>query len=327
MIDIPKIWNIDLASKDPDRLAELVGSIYAPVVVDFVRDERIIDLNSNIVACKDFAIAKTNYASGVYYRPLTEAQFVLAVVPLSGDMRLYSSSSDDSFSPNDIVISNAENLKGLTYASGRSDVSYMMGSETLKKEMEILTGVRCLSLAPFCLNINRSTSIGAFFYSFSFFVSDLLSNSNSLLSSPIQIVRLRDMLVSILLTLVDVNILENTGKRLPDNSIRDVERAEEFMYHHAKEAISVRDVAIHLGLSLRSVQYAFKKHRGVGPLATLNRLRLEGFRRELLAGSAQTISELAVSWGFVHAGRLSMIYRSTFGETPRETLKRARSKL
>jgi AraC-like DNA-binding protein len=49
--------------------------------------------------------------------------------------------------------------------------------------------------------------------------------------------------------------------------------------------------------------------------------RLAEARRALQqAGSGQSITDIAMSWGFSHLGRFAIAYRRRFGETPRATL-------
>ena len=105
-----------------------------------------------------------------------------------------------------------------------------------------------------------------------------------------------------------------------------VRRAERFMADNADASITVSDVAAHLGVSLRSLQAGFRQWRETTPNAHLRRLRLQLVRDELLrAGKETNITTVAMRHGFVHLGRFSAQYRSTFGEGPSATLRRGRT--
>ncbi|WP_207454339.1 helix-turn-helix domain-containing protein [Herbiconiux sp. SYSU D00978] len=106
---------------------------------------------------------------------------------------------------------------------------------------------------------------------------------------------------------------------------RAVRRALAFMDSSAHLPVTVADVALESGLSLRGLQSAFRKQMGMSPSEYLRHVRLHGARDELLQagdGNALTVESIALRWGFAHAGRFAAHYRSTFGEKPSETLRR-----
>jgi AraC family transcriptional regulator, ethanolamine operon transcriptional activator len=68
----------------------------------------------------------------------------------------------------------------------------------------------------------------------------------------------------------------------------------------------------------RSLEYAFKQTLGLSPVAFLTRLRLHRVR-DALRGPAQasnTVSAVALDWGFWHFGEFSRAYKDCFGESP-----------
>jgi transcriptional regulator GlxA family with amidase domain len=56
----------------------------------------------------------------------------------------------------------------------------------------------------------------------------------------------------------------------------------------------------------------------------LKAIRLEHVNAELMAGgSSNSVTDVAIKWGFVHLGRFAQMYRDRYGELPSETLRRA----
>lgn len=105
-----------------------------------------------------------------------------------------------------------------------------------------------------------------------------------------------------------------------------VRRAERYMRDNADMAITVSDVAAHLGLSLRSLQSGFRQWRNTTPNAYLRSVRLQLVRDELLrADFGANVTTIAMRHGFVHLGRFSAQYQSAFGETPSATLRHGRA--
>jgi transcriptional regulator GlxA family with amidase domain len=104
-----------------------------------------------------------------------------------------------------------------------------------------------------------------------------------------------------------------------------VRRAQEFMEAHAERPIAMAEIAAASGVSLRSLQDAYRKARGLTLGEGLLMLRLERFRAGLMARDGHlSVAEVAFAAGFGHLGRAAAVYRERYGETPSETLRRRR---
>ncbi len=105
---------------------------------------------------------------------------------------------------------------------------------------------------------------------------------------------------------------------------RRVQDAEAIMRHRFDDIFSVTDVARDLGVSVRSLQMAFREHRGQSPRDALVGIRLDEARRSLLMASddGTSVTDAAMSAGFTHLGRFAAAYRRAFGEAPSDTLRR-----
>jgi AraC-like DNA-binding protein len=106
-----------------------------------------------------------------------------------------------------------------------------------------------------------------------------------------------------------------------------VRRAEDLMFTSYANPISIAAIAQEIGVGERSLQIAFKRHRGIGPRETLNRIRLQMAQERLKrADDCDSVSAIALDCGFGHFGRFSVAYRKLFGESPSVTLGRGRGR-
>jgi AraC-like DNA-binding protein len=113
---------------------------------------------------------------------------------------------------------------------------------------------------------------------------------------------------------------EHGGARLS----RTVHEALRFVHAHAREAISVPDIAAAAHLSTRGLQSAFRRELQTSPAAYLRGVRLEGVRRDLLSmtpADRRTIADIAKHWHFSNAGRMAAEYRAAFGTAPSAALR------
>lgn len=83
-----------------------------------------------------------------------------------------------------------------------------------------------------------------------------------------------------------------------------------------------------LALPERTIQYYFREHLGLTPVAYLRILRLNQVRRALRTPShpGLTVTEAAMHWGFLHLGKFAREYRALFGEPPSATLAEGRAR-
>jgi AraC-like DNA-binding protein len=107
---------------------------------------------------------------------------------------------------------------------------------------------------------------------------------------------------------------------------RIVCRAEAFFRRHVGDCVSVARLSTLAGVSERSLRNAFRDVYTTSPKRYMTLWRLHQVRRALrsrgLAGA--TVTEVATRHGFYELGRFAGEYRSAFGETPSETLNKAR---
>jgi AraC-like DNA-binding protein len=111
------------------------------------------------------------------------------------------------------------------------------------------------------------------------------------------------------------------GRPRLSRAVRDALR---FVHAHARDPISVPDIAAAAHLSTRGLQSAFRRELGASPAAYLRGVRLEGVRRDLHTmqpSDRQTIADVAKRWHFSNAGRMAAEYRAVFGSAPSAALR------
>ncbi|RQR74788.1 AraC family transcriptional regulator [Burkholderia sp. Bp9015] len=103
-----------------------------------------------------------------------------------------------------------------------------------------------------------------------------------------------------------------------------VRRAERFVEEHAQDAITIGDIAAHVGVSTRSLYAGFRRYRNTSPMQHLKDVRLRRVFEELkvMSPTKGTIASVAFNWGFNHLGHFSADYKRLFNETPSQTLAR-----
>jgi AraC family ethanolamine operon transcriptional activator len=104
------------------------------------------------------------------------------------------------------------------------------------------------------------------------------------------------------------------------NRERLVRRADDYLRACRGAPLSLLELCRELGVSERTLHYAFREVRGLSPMAYFRALRLNAVRQELKAGAdTATVQAIAQRWGFWHPGEFAAAYRRLFGELPSQT--------
>ncbi len=106
-----------------------------------------------------------------------------------------------------------------------------------------------------------------------------------------------------------------------------VRRAEEYIEANWDDAMTVESIAKAVDASARSIFLSFRQARGYSPMAFLKKIRLQHARQKMLdAAPETTVTGIALECGFHNMGHFANGYRKQFGESPSETLKRAKGR-
>ena len=83
----------------------------------------------------------------------------------------------------------------------------------------------------------------------------------------------------------------------------------------------VTNVSCIAGINQRTLSRAFREVHGIGPYRYLRHLRLSELKRVLVSEEI-TVTQAALRLGFVELGKLGVLYKKAFGESPSETKRR-----
>ncbi|MEU6214530.1 AraC family transcriptional regulator [Streptomyces sp. NPDC047023] len=110
-----------------------------------------------------------------------------------------------------------------------------------------------------------------------------------------------------------------------DGHTGTLRRSMRFIDDNAHRDISLTDIAVAVGVTSRSVQYAFARHAGMSPLAYLREVRIAHAHADLAAADpvgGATVHQIAARWGFSNQGRFAAAYKKVYGTSPSATLNR-----
>ncbi len=102
---------------------------------------------------------------------------------------------------------------------------------------------------------------------------------------------------------------------------RQLRRAEEYIDANWNSPILLEDLAAVAGVSIRSLNRAFRAGRKCSPMEFVRQRRLQRARDSLLREPGLSITEVALACGFADASHFSKAYSRAFGVSPRSSRK------
>lgn len=112
---------------------------------------------------------------------------------------------------------------------------------------------------------------------------------------------------------------ENPGKML-------VEKVKDYIEENVHELPELAELTTYAGVSARSLQIGFKQHVGLSPMEYVRNIRMQRAHEQLenAVYTGENVTDIAMRWGFYNVGRFSQLYKRMYGQSPRETIMRAK---
>lgn len=214
----------------------------------------------------------------------------------------------------------------ITLDSGYRGIQVTVPGDVFESALDALTGVTERAPLRFDVEVDLERPSTASALRLLDFIIAEAEHEHSVLRSPAVAAQLAETFVYAVLTGFSHNhsrLLEAPARAVEPACLR---RAEEYLAAHARGHVTVAEVAKAAGVSAHTLFAAFRAHRGCSPMEFLRARRFDWARARLLASPTASVTEVALSCGFEHLGRFSIGYRKRFGESPRETLSRARQR-
>jgi AraC-like DNA-binding protein len=247
------------------------------------------------------------------------------VIPLSGTMRLrYKSHEFDVVSGSSAMIVSpdadfrmkwSDGFASLTIRIPRSNFATVLRSLAPHADVDDLSFDPLISRPASLLSIRGSLQV----------LYECVARAGTAENVPPALaMRAREQLVMTLLTM-QPNVLTSRLYQLDERiGHRAVREAVDLIESDAGSIGTIAELARRVGVTARSLQIGFHREIGASPASYLHNVRLARAHEELLdaqPGAGITVGDIALRWGFQHAGRFAVYYRRRFGESPSETLR------
>lgn len=311
-------------TRSPDAAREAIGRIFCPHFLNPVgRNTAAFHARHHTALQADYSVNFVAYGSTVDIDPGELSRFFLLQLPLKGSatVRCGTVAADVQAGIRGSILSPTLGTR-MTWNEGCEKLIVLIRREAVEAQFESLTHERQRAI-EFQTGVDLAGPVGQAIWQHA---QMMLGAAETGVGMPDAYrVLLRDGLTTLMLSSLPSTVLSAFSRPAPSADPIAVRRAQEYMTANAERAITMAEIAAAASVSLRSLQDAYRKARGVTLGEGLLALRLDRFRVALLSGECNfSVAEAAFAAGFGHLGRAAAAYRERFGEAPSETLRRRR---
>ena len=152
-----------------------------------------------------------------------------------------------------------------------------------------------------------------------------LDQPDSVLLNPLTMSLFEQLIMTGLLLSHPHNYSDRLNGRTWSIAPRDVKRAIDYMQSRLDAPVTLADLVAASGVPGRTLFQHFRDSKGTSPMRYLRNARFEKVRQALVqAENEDSVTAIAMAWGFSHMGRFAVDYRARFGESPSDTLRKGR---
>ena len=310
-------------SQDIDEASDLIGRVFSPHRLALGSGGGRLDVAHNQVRLRDVSLNVLHYGAEVVIDPGERGDFYLVQLPLTGRARLACGGEDIHADPTVLSVLQPQIRSRMVWSD---DCSMIL--------VQVPRGVvhdRALAAghhrAPrFALAHSRDVPAVAAWWQA---VLDLTRNLDRFgeqwLRHPAAYVAMEEFLLSAFTALLCDHDQDGDGRTGDRGDERCLRRAREYIHAHADRALTSAEIARHACVSPRTLEAVFKRCGQPAPLAYARQLRLQAVHEALSqarqAARPVNVTDVALSFGFLHMGRFAAQYRARFGCSPSETLR------
>jgi AraC-like DNA-binding protein len=311
-------------TEDLDHAREYLGGVFVDARFSYLSQERRLDFRHRQAKLGAIAVNSMQYGPGIMVTAPPFGDFYLLQFTLTGGCQLRQGGSSTDMPAGSVNIVNPFRSFAKAWSPGTRQLLIRIDRRLLEREFQAWTGCDKNERIEFDPSpVESMARVGTLTHCVRMLCDDL-SNASSHLEHPLVCDRIASALVSTLLVSMPHNrrhVLEDAATSIAPFFVRRVER---FIEENARCAINLEDLAAVAGVSTRALQVGFRRFRNTTPMAYLRSLRLELARSELARDGRDSgsVASVANVCGFGNLGRFAADYKTRFGESPAQTLRR-----
>lgn len=305
---------------DADLIRAQVGDIFKPHDLQSPRGQAI-SASMHHVRRGRLSLNRLEYGVPVRIDPGRLERFYLIQLPMGGSAEIDCDGDRFTSTPLRASVISPDLPVSMHWAANAPQIALRLDRDEVEKHCAQHLGHRLDTPLRFAPAFDMASPGGGYFLQLLSTLADALSCADHPLHQPLVLKQFEATLINALIYGQPNNLREPLQADTRQVSPYFVKRTEEFIHAHAHEPLSVEQLAGHAGVSVRTLFSGFREYRNTSPMAYLRDVRLEHVHQALRREGNESVTDIALKWGFAHLGRFSQEYRKRYDELPSQTLR------
>lgn len=325
MSRLPLGSHVAFRSSNLDETKRGLASELPVRLLEFASTDRRLDARLHTVRLPHMALMYLRFGGDVVSVMGSLKSSFLVQIPLSGAVVVRSGRQELVSTPTLGWVTSPGDLTTVTWQRGCSAMAFRIEQRVLQSELADLIDGSLDDALRFWPGMDLSRELMRSWFDFAMFVASELDAAAGFFEHPSVAPFVERTLMRGLLLCQPNTYTARLEDDRRSSRPSHVQAAMRIMEQRPDQLFTVTSLAREVGVSARALQQGFRQHLGVTPMQFLRGVRLRRARLDLLAGdpeSGTTVAETAYRWGFTHLGRFADYYRSRYGESPSQTLRR-----
>ncbi len=309
---------------DLDDAREQVGRIFCPHRLELERGSRLDALQNAARLDEGALLSYLSYGGAVRITPGRLETFYLVQIPLQGSAEITAGRRSIVSTPSLASVLSPDDPVDMRWRAGNPQLIVYFERLALEHRLEALLGRPLTEPLRFALGMQLATPANRSWLGLVGLLREELERDGALLRHPVAASQLVELLATGFLLAHPSNYWGLLHAEQPPVAPRALRRVLDYIDAHLHERLTLAELARVAGVGARSLQHAFRRQLGVTPTAYIRDLRLRRAHADLLSAdptAGDSVTEIALRWGFTHPGRFASLYRAAFGVTPSQTLR------
>lgn len=312
------------SSTNLDYTRDAVARSLCPHTLKLVKRHGILKARMVSHRLRNISFNEISYGDDVHIDPGELGSFYVLQVPLSGHAALRCGTQQVQTMPGQGSAPTPTQPLRMRWSADCAQMVVRIERPALETHLRDLLGHSLPRPINFDLGVDLTTGHGRVLHGgVAFAVSQLSHDHRAFADSRLAVATMEQGLMTGLLLAARSNysgMLNGDAPLAPSRLVSDV---IDLVESHPEWAHTAATLARDQGVSVRTLERAFRHHLDSSPMTYLREVRLRRAHDELYAAAPDTtsVTEVAGHWGFINLGRFAKFYQDQFGETPSHTLR------
>lgn len=287
------------------------------------RETNHVDMQLQGVFLPGFCLGSLGYGAAVEIRTTRDYQDYRLVAPFRGRLFAVIGKDEAAYRRGTAMLVSPALDNFVRVDRNTDSLNIILRGPELRRHLSALLGEPLQSPLGFAASLNLREGYGLSLARFAHLAMTEMQRPHSIFSDPITVRSFLEFVTTGLLLHQPHNYIDKLRRLERPVTPRDVKRAIDYIEANLDAAIGLPEIVAAGGVPGRTLIKHFRDFEGTSPMRYLRSARYQRVQEVLLrAEPEQSVTEIALKWGFTHMGRFSVEYRKRFGESPSETLQR-----